>query len=458
MRRLDRRRHLRLYPGVCAAQSRRRHLVPLAATQATGLLCGLIGVRWMSAVVPPALLGVYGVLLSTTQLGAVVTHQGFIKHVQRHWTARRPAAPYFQALVRAAFRPTMLMTAGLAGALALLHFLSGLPLDAGLLLWMVAVNLLIVVAQAAQAAVQAEDRFWANFAASAVGSATRSFLPPLLVMIVGASLCILGTGFLLHAVALAVTALFFLRGAWRRVGDAANEKDDALAHMVRAFAGVGACSWLAAAAPRWFAAAILPPETTGYFILAGNLTLIVPAAFGAIALSYSYPALFAAARAGADGRALLRTTNRTLAVVMIGSQLGLVALRLAAPWLIGPMIDARYTEATAWLLATGGAALAATTTQFYHNLLLAQNRNSDCLRLSMLSATLRLAAMGAGAAAGGPTFRLTLIVLPWCTLALEWWYTRRRLPMGPATRDTLITDGLDDPSGHRLAPDRAEIG
>lgn len=412
----------------------------------------------MSAVVPPALLGVYGVLLSTVQLGAVVTHQGAIKHVQRHWTLRVPAAPYVRTLARATARPTLLMVAGLAGALLLLHFLSGVSIDAGLFLWMVAVNLLIVIAQAAQAALQAEDRFWANFTASAAASATRSFLPPLLVTVVGASLFMLNTGFLLHAAATAAVALLFLQGAWQRRGDAAEAADDALPRMVRAFAGVGVCSWLAAAAPRWFAAAVLTPETIGYFVLAGNLTLIVPATVGTIALNYSFPALFAAARAGADGRALLRATNRTLAIVMVGSQLGLVALRLAAPWLVGPVIDARYTEATGWLLATGGAALAATTTQFYHNLLLAQNRESDCLRLSILSAAFRLAAMGAGAAAGGPTFRLTLIVLPWCTLGLEWWYASRRLAAGPATRDPLITDGRDDASNHRLAPDHAETG
>jgi O-antigen/teichoic acid export membrane protein len=395
----------------------------------------------MSAVVPPALLGVYGVLLSTVQVGAVVSHQGAIKHVQRHWTPQVLAAPYARKLARATARPTLLMAVGLAGVLLLLRLLSGVPANAGLFLWMVAVNLLIVVAQVALAALQAEDRFWASFTTSAIASATRSFLPPLLVTLMGASLFLLNTGFLLHTAVVAGVALWFLRSAWQRPAQAGGTAADELPRMVRAFAGVGACSWLAAAAPRWFAAMALAPEATGYFVLAGNLTLIVPATAGTIALTYSFPALFRAARAGADRRVLLRMTNRTLAVVMLATQLGLVAVRMAAPWLVGPVIDARYTEATGWLLATGGATLAATTTQFYHNLLLAQNRESDCLRLSLLSATFRLVAMGVGAASGGRMFCFVLIALPWPTVALEWWYTRRCLEADSSAPGSRLTGG-----------------
>jgi len=385
----------------------------------------------MSAVVPPALLGVYGVLLSTAQFGSVVTHQGAAKHVQRHWTSQVAVAPYTRMLGRASARPTLLMALGLGGFLLLLHFLSGVPANIGLFLWMVVVNLLMVVTQTAQAALQAEDRFWANFAATVTSSATRSFLPPLLVTIFGATLFLLNTGFLLHAAATAGAALWFLHAAWRRQGATEGIEEDELQLTIRAFAGVGICGWLAASAPRWFAAMTLTPVVTGYFVLAGNLTLIVPATVGTIALTYTFPALFGAARAGADGRTLLRMTNHAVAIVMLSSQLGIVLLRLAAPLLIGPIIAARYTGATAWLLATGGVSLAATTTQFYHNLLLAQNREPDCLRLSILSAFFRLTAMTAGAAAGSRAFDLTLIGLPWLTVILEWWYVRRRLAAKP---------------------------
>src|SRR5690606_15348751 len=117
------------------------------------------------------------------------------------------------------------------------------------------------------------------------------------------------------------------------------------------------------------AAAILPPEEVGYFVLAGNLSLVVPAVLGGIAFNHTFPRLFAAGREGAGAGALLRTTNLTVATVMLGSQAGLLVLAWAAPWLVGPVIHPRYANAIAWLLPTGGAALAATITQFYHNVL-----------------------------------------------------------------------------------------
>ena len=250
-----------------------------------------------------------------------------------------------------------------------------------------------MIAQMATTALQAEERYWASFAGSAIGSATRSFLPPLFATVAGASLLALNTAFALHAVVAAATTLLFLRGAWRRTGGISSEAREALPKMVHAFIGVGLCAWLVAAAPRWVAATALTSEALGYFVLAGNLTLIIPASFVTIAQGYSFPALFDAARAGADDRKLRRLTIWPLAIVMLGSQAALVALALAAHWLIGPIIDARYAAATSWLLATGGATLAITSIGFFHNLLLARNREADCLRLSLLSGGLRIAAM-----------------------------------------------------------------
>ncbi|MEO5961698.1 MAG: hypothetical protein ABIZ49_09590, partial [Opitutaceae bacterium] len=143
--------------------------------------------------------------------------------------------------------------------------------------------------------------------------------------------------------------------------------------------------------------------------------------------NHGFPKLFSAARDGADARSLWRETNRTVVVVLIGSQISLLALAWISPWLIGPVIDARYTGSLDWLLPTGGAALAATTTPFYHNLLLARNREGDCLKLSLLSAAFRLGAMAIACAVSASAFRVVLIALPWLTVALEGWYVGRRV-------------------------------
>jgi hypothetical protein len=400
-------------------------LVPLAAVQAAGIVCGIIGVRWSSSVIPPDVLGFYGLLLSTTQLALGVTHQGFVRHVQRFWTPSLPLRAYVAQVAGGFAVPTAWMAAALALVLGGLYAIASVPVGLGTLAWAIGVNMMIVVAVCAQTGLQAENRYWAAFAISAVGSATRSFVPPLLAMLLGATLFWLEAGFFFHVSAQVVLAALLLRNAWRRPGTLPEDNGESLARTVRALAGAGLCGWLAAAAPRWIAATVLTPEATGYFVLAGNLTLVVPASFGAIALNRSFPGLFGAAREGADPRALLRMTDRTVAAVLVGSQLSLLVLAWLSPVLVGTVVSTRYASSMDWLLATGGAALAATTTQFYHNVLLAKQREPDCVKLSIASAAFRLVAMAAAATWGIGAFRVVLIALPWLTVALERVYTQR---------------------------------
>jgi hypothetical protein len=409
------------------SSDRRRQIVPLAGVQIIGLLCGVVGVRWTSAVIPPDLLGWYGLLLSAVQCGIVVTHQGLIKHVQRAWSPATPGRPFSRTLVRASAMPTLWLGACMAAVLVVLHATGGVPMRPGIFAWLIVANLGVVAAVVLQTALLSEERYWANLGANAVSSVTRSFGPPLLVTLVGATLAVVSSAFLLHLALTVACGAWLLRGAWQRPSAPATEGKPELGSTLRAFAAAGLCGWIAAAASRWFAAGVLDADHVGYFVLAGNLAAVVPAALGGILVNYSFPRVFARARAGAAPRETLRETHRTVALVMIGSQAGLVALAFLAPWLIGLVIASRYAPATTWLLATGGAALAATTTQFYHNALLAQKRENDCVRLSVMSGLVRMAAMGGACLISAATFRTTLIAVPWLTVLLEAWYTNRHI-------------------------------
>ena len=414
-----------------ASPNRLVHLPPLVAVQVVSVLCGLIGVRWSSAVVPPEAMGVYGLLLSAQQFASTVTHQGFIKHVQQCWTAQMPARPYLRLLFRAMGWPLAWLAAGMAIFIAYFTFSAGIAAPAGWWVWLVAVNLLAVVSAAAQAALQTEERYWTGFGVAAVGAASRSFLPPMLVMLGGSVLPMLGAGFLLHAVLFAIVAVWCLRNAWYRPSpiEAIVPPDS----VVQAFVGVGLFAWLGAAAPRWFAAEALDAEVTGYFMLATNLAMIVPASAGLIGQNYSFPALFAAGRRGASLAELFRLTNRTIAVVMVVTQLGLLALAACAPWLVGWLIDARYTPAVGWIMAAGGGVLATLSTPFFCNLLIARNRQQACVWLSASSTAFRFAVLaGLAFFSSREAFRLGLCLIAWPTVVLEWWLTRRWVGAQPA--------------------------
>ncbi|MBI5690653.1 MAG: hypothetical protein HZC55_11215 [Verrucomicrobia bacterium] len=410
-----------------ALSKRCEHLLPLAGVQVVGLVCGLIGVRWSSTVVPPEAMGVFGLLLTAQLIASTVTHHGLIKHVQQHWTRHTSARQYGRFLLTAARQPFGWLAAALALVTAYFTWTGELTQPVAWWAWLLAANLLSVVAATAQAALQAEERYWAGLAVATVGSASRSFLPPLLVTVgAGATLPLLGTGFLLHAAVFALVAVAFLRSAWHRPAASAGVAASPAAPLVHTFMQVGLYGWVAAIAPRWFAARLLDEATTGYFMLAINLAMIAPAAASMITQSYSFPVLFDASRRGAGPAELARLTHRPVLVMLAAAQVGLLVLDWVAPRLVGILIDHQYAPAMAWILAAGGSIIATLSTPLFCNLLVARGQAQACVGLSVASAALRLLLLGALVAWGdSEIFRLGLCLLPWPTVALEWWLAHR---------------------------------
>ena len=406
-------------------RSRFAHLVPLIAVQAVGLGCGLISVRWSSAIVPPDVLGAYSLLVSAHLRGALVTHQGLIQHIQRSWTPQTSLRATLSVLRPAAGRPTLWLAAGLAGVLLFFNLSGNRMFPPGWWGWMLTVNLLVVIANLTHVALQAEQRYWAHFALSAISSTTRSFLPLGLAMVGGATLVQLGGGFVLHTVLWVLAGFWLLRRAWHRPDAPA---DASPAGWVSAFAGIGLCGWLAASAVRWVAPFALSAVETGYFMLAANLVAIVPSAVNMVGVGYTFPPLFEASRRGASNAVLSRMTNRAVLAALVIGQLALLALAWSSPWLVGTIVDVRYAASMDWLLPTGGGLLATVSLPFFSNLLVARDRAGACLRLAALSAGFRIVLMAALALAGSAeAFRIGLSVLAWPTLLLEWWFVRRLL-------------------------------
>lgn len=406
---------------------RSRHLVPLAGVQLVGLACGLLGVRWASTLVPAEILGTYSLLISTHLFAVTVSHQGLVQYVQRTWTRETAGRAYARVLLRAATRPTLWLAAGLIGLLLLWHATTG-PLAAAWWAWMVVVNLAAVIGHLAHAALQAEERYWGHFTLSAVNSITRSFLPLALATIGGATLPVLGGGFLLHTLLWALCAAVLLLPAWQRSGGPGAETSETPEQMIAAFLGVGLCGWIGVNAMRWFAAHLLTTEDTGYFMLAINISSLVPTAISLIGVGYTFPPLLAARRAGASVAALRRMTERNVALALLLGQGLLGLLSWCGPHLVGVLVDARYAPSMNWLLATGGALLATVSVAFFCNLLVACDRARLCLPLTAVSLGLRLLVLAALTCQGNTeAFRTGLALLTWPTVVLEAWLVRRWL-------------------------------
>ena len=186
--------------------------------------------------------------------------------------------------------------------------------------------------------------------------------------------------------------------------------------------------------------AFFGPAATGFFALAGNLALLVTAMLGTVFLQYFQPGFFASASEDpARRRALARHVDHVAAAYTVMALIGLVAVRMVAPLLIGSLIGENYRPALAWLIPAGGFAVAVATGLFFHSLLLAGKRERACGRVDLTSA-LVLVAGSLGAASAGESWFLRWLTL---TPVIPWIVNRplaRRCFFTPASADAPGSD------------------
>lgn len=400
-----------------SADDLRQRLLPILLGQAVGLVCGTIGVKLSSRLVAPDDYGMYGVFLSLVPLGSSVIYIGLVKFVQRHWQ-QSPDRP---GLLRELFRAVAWRMPLLAGAAALAVAITA-PAGAwtfGLLL--VASALLAGIVALSQAALQAMRAHWRDFGLSTGLSVTRSFLPPLCYAASALASGALLLGFLAHAAAGALLGLLSLRPWWRRQPGSASAPPQLAGHYAGAqFMVLAVAGWIVIGMNRWLVAWFHGHEVAGYFTLAGNIGILLPTMLGGLFLQFCQPLWFA--RGGFDASArhdLLRQGDRA-ALGYTGLSIAvLVALHFLLPFLVGPLIDERYRPAAGFVLGTGTFALGTTLAVFYHTLLLAAQREADCVRADLAGVVCYVAGSVGSAAVSLDAFKVWLLLSPLVPLVVN---------------------------------------
>ena len=385
----------------------RRRLPPILLAQGVGLACGLAGVRLTSQLVSPADYGVYGVCTTMATVGVAVVYAGLVKFVSRHWQGAtdRPGLAR-EVLLSAARKTPWLLAATFVAAWVVAPTR---PVIVGACLF--AAALLLALAQFAQSALQAAREHWRDLGVSAGMSITRSFLPPILYATTGAGLLALLGGFVLHAATGALLAAG-QTARWRRPTAPRSEGRQLTAvYDGPRFVVLAIAAWVLLGVNRWIAAGFFGAETAGYFVLASSLGAILPTMLGMACLQFVQPVWFARPADG-DPRALLRAVDRVAAGYTLLAVATAAAIEAAMPWLIGPLVGARYAAATDFVFAAGCAATATTTGLFFHALLLAAHRERDCFAADLAGAVVLAGGGLASAAAGVGAFKLWLMLSP----------------------------------------------
>lgn len=392
----------------------RTRLLPIALAQAVGLFCGLAGVKLVSQLVSPADYGRYGVFLTFTPLGMWVVHAGLVAFMLRHWAEETNRPGLWRRVARAALRKLPWLVLAATGAAAVM---------AGPRWWQVLPFVLVSAAALscgalAQACLQAERRHWSDLLVSTGGSITRTFLPPLLYVLGGGTVMMLYGGLTLHALFFGALAWWVLRPGWpRRPKPAAAETPLAGVYDGPMFSLLAVAGWVLTGLNRWLVALFFGAATAGYFTLANNIAMIVPAVLGTMLTQYFQPDFFARpSNSEAERRQLARGVDRVALLFWMAALGGILALRLAIPWLTGTLIDLRYEAAVDFIVPAGCFFVATITGQFYHMLLLAGKRERSCAPVNLVfAASLTLGGIGA-AALGRTVFNVWLMMTP----ALPW--------------------------------------
>jgi O-antigen/teichoic acid export membrane protein len=396
-----------------------KKIFPIAMSQTVGVACGLIGVRIISRIVPPAALGTYGVFLTFTTMGASFFHAGVVKFVGRHWARHFPQHAFVRTVAKAWLRKLPWLILGtLAAAFALersgpSRFLETWP---PLLIAVTGLSIGAVT----QMALQSIRRNWSDFVVSASGSVTRTFAPPLLFLAVHGAMAGLYFGFCVHALCVSILGILLLKPFRATSAEPIDSKLSAI-YEGPLFFFLSLAGWVLMGLNRWVAVAAFGDTIGGYYTLAGNIAQIIAAVLGAISVQFLQPQLYALADEGTDAahRKLARWVDLAAVAVAIAGVLALIVLRLIAPYLVGPLIDQKYLLALEWLVPAGCFGLAVVIGQFFHIMLLAGRRERSCAPVDLSMAAILITGSIATAAISRTCFQTWLLTTPLLVLLLN---------------------------------------
>lgn len=372
------------FPVPSDSASSRLRLLPILATQAVGLACGIIGLRINSHLLPPEVLGVYGVFLTFAPVGAWVVHAGIAKYLIRYWAGAedRPALAR-QAMGIWARRLPWLLGAALVGGGLLMPLIPGefTTVTAALLVAMASLALVSLV----HAALQAERAHGRDFWISGFGSLSRTLFAPLWFAISGGVMASLWWGFGLHALTTALLGLGLMRHYAR--SPATTPPPIPTVYQGPLFVLLALATWALLGVNRWIVAGFFGETEAGYFTLASSMAAVGVTMINNAWVQYVRPGLFALGDTGraADRAQLPCRTDRIALIYTLVAGGALVIIIHLAPWLLGWLIDPRYATAFRWLLPAGCFAIALNTMHIFHLFLLAAKCERASARPELIS-------------------------------------------------------------------------
>jgi len=396
-------------------------VIPILIAQGFGVACGIAGVMLNSHLLPPDVLGSYGLFLTLAPLGMWVVHAGVVKFVVRTWAGSASRRDVLrQAMALWVRRLPWLALLSLIAAFALTRINATNPLLTAAALF--AAASLLVPGALAQSALQAERAHWRDCAVSACGSASRTFAPLIWFVVGGGTVHALWAGFTLHALIFAAAGAWALHRYWRAPPGPAEPAPPAFSPVYAGslFSVLATAGWVLAGLNRWLVAAFFGETEAGYFTLAGGAAVVVSATLGSVFVQYFQPGFFAWGDLTEKRGQLARRVDQAALAYTFIALAALGAFAFLAPLLVGPLIDEQYRPALPWILPAGCFGVTLITAGFYQSLLLAGRREAACGPVELTTAVVLAVGCVASAATDLTWFSRWLVFTP----LIPWLLTR----------------------------------
>lgn len=425
-----------------------RPLFPIALNQLASVILGLAGVKLISEFVSAGIYGEYVLFLTLAQVGTLITYSGLINHTTRYWQRERATAgPYIRFLWSYAWRGCGYLAPLL---MAISVVVSAREKDA---LWLALFPLLLVsnlsmaLAYMATGALNADRSPWRVLGLTVASNAARVLAPIGFVLVFGASLFSLSTGFAVHG--LLVIGLLALMFPAARTALAADSEQESqwkreLREYGRPFLLMGIGAWLLQFADRWIVQQFFGDVQAGLFAFASSLAGIIPTIVVGGLMQLIFPGIFRRAdiaRSADDWLQIARRCDQVTALFFGVCLAGLSALVLLGPYLVGSLISAKhqYSAALALLWPAGCAMMTVQVNQFYYLLLQGQHNSSGMVKVMIAIAGVKTVGSLVAAAVSWNTFLIWLVASLLLAGALGRFMIRQMALKHVSSLDTLDT-------------------
>lgn len=415
-----------------------RQLVPIALSQGTLILIGLVSAKLISRWVPKDILGEYTLFLSLTVLGSLLTHSGLANHAARYWMReRQQSGKYARFLWLQSWRLGSWLGSILLAICLVMAFLKG-SLWLAFLPLLVISNMAVALGGAAANIYIAQEKYWRAFLLNTFAN-LRMVVPVLAVVWGGAAVLVMASGMALHSLGLLVLIVLAFRFAWFFPSPTPPDQASWLKELKeygRPFILIGLGGWFLLYIDRWIVAYLYGTDTAGTFGYAWSLAGSIPSLAGNSLLQLVFPKVFRKAdlaRSESDWKRLFRWCDLATAAFILLSLSGLFVLTLIGPWLTTWLISPEYEPAISMLISAGAVTAASQVNQFQFLLLQAQHNSAGVVRVLLILATIKTAGSLLAALISWQAFLIWLVVSLIINAVLGRFLVHRNLrPMPPS--------------------------